>query len=111
MLDFIALVSFLPLAVSMARCVGVGFCVGFLVRLPPIESDFFGGRMIMAKRAYQGGMPKPDRRGYYRPEVGGVRFIVGHKNEISEGGSQASSGGRPRPVQQTGDLFTFVPGL
>ena len=72
----------------MARCVGVGFvsdCVGFLVRLPPVENDFFGGRMILANRAQKGGMPKPDRRGYYRPEVGGVRFIVGHKDEDSEG--------------------------
>jgi hypothetical protein len=55
--------------------------------------------MIMAKRAYQGGMPKPDRRGYYRPEVGGVRFIVGHKNEVSEGGEAR------RRLEAVRDLF------
>ena len=52
----------------------------------------------MAKRAYQGGMPKPDRRGYYRPEVGGVRFIVGHKNEVSEGEAR-------RRLEAVRDLF------
>lgn len=39
----------------------------------------------MSKRAYRGGVPKPDKRGYYRPEVGAVRFTVGHKSEVSEG--------------------------
>jgi len=43
-------------------------------------------------------MPKPDRRGYYCPEVGGVRFTVGHKSEVSEG--EASSGCDPGTVQQ-----------
>ncbi len=52
----------------------------------------------MAKRAYQGGMPKPDRRGYYRPEVGGVRFIVGHKSEVSEGEAK-------RRLEAVRDLF------
>ncbi|MBB02247.1 MAG: hypothetical protein CMJ47_06345 [Planctomyces sp.] len=31
---------------------------------------------------------KPDKRGYYRPEVGGKRFTVGHKTDISEGEAQ-----------------------
>ena len=54
--------------------------------------------MIVAKRAYQGGMPKPDRRGYYSPEVVGVRFIVGHKNEVSEGEAR-------RRLEAIRDLF------
>ena len=39
----------------------------------------------MSKRAYSGGVPKADKRGYYRPEVGGVRFTLGHKSQVSEG--------------------------
>ena len=31
---------------------------------------------------------KPDNRGYYRPQIGDIRFTVGHKNDISEGEAQ-----------------------
>lgn len=36
-------------------------------------------------RSYRGRPPKPDSRGYYRPEVGGKRFTLGNKRDISEG--------------------------
>lgn len=37
------------------------------------------------QKIYRGELPKPDSRGYWRPEVGGKRFNIGHRNEISEG--------------------------
>lgn len=39
----------------------------------------------LSRKAYRGSVPKPDKKGYRRPEVGGRRFNVGHKNEVSEG--------------------------
>jgi len=38
----------------------------------------------MAK-SYKGKLPRPDARGYYRPEVGGVRFTVGRSCDVSGG--------------------------
>ncbi len=39
-------------------------------------------------RTYRTKICKPDPKGYYRPEVGGKRFTVGHKSDISEGEAQ-----------------------
>lgn len=39
-------------------------------------------------RTYKTAICKPDLKGYYRPEVGGHRFNVGHKSDISEGEAQ-----------------------
>ena len=37
------------------------------------------------KTTYRGKLPKPDSRGYVRPEVGGIRFTVGHSKTESQG--------------------------
>lgn len=37
---------------------------------------------------YRSKICKPDKKGYYRPEVGAKRFTVGHKNDISAGEAQ-----------------------
>ncbi len=39
-------------------------------------------------KTYRTKICKPDRKGYYRPEIGGHRFNVGHKSNISEGEAQ-----------------------
>jgi hypothetical protein len=39
-------------------------------------------------RTYRTRICKPDVKGYYRPEVGGKRFSIGHKSAISEGEAQ-----------------------
>tara|TARA_R110002072_G_scaffold179059_1_gene335074 strand:+ start:137249 stop:137413 length:165 start_codon:yes stop_codon:yes gene_type:complete len=31
------------------------------------------------KKNYQGKLPKPNKNGYYRPEIGGARFTPGNK--------------------------------
>ena len=36
------------------------------------------------RKSYRGRLPKPYSRGYYRPEVGGKRFTVGNKRDVSE---------------------------
>ncbi|MEM1224058.1 MAG: hypothetical protein AAGJ40_00070 [Planctomycetota bacterium] len=40
---------------------------------------------MTTKRTYRGSLPKPDRRGYVRPEVGDQRFTVGNVRDVSQG--------------------------
>lgn len=34
---------------------------------------------------YRGNLPQADAKGYWRPEVGGKRFNIGHQSNVSEG--------------------------
>ncbi len=42
----------------------------------------------MAKTYRGSKLPKPDPRGYYRPEVRGRRFTLGHVRHLSQGEAQ-----------------------
>ncbi|GEM_PF-476939 len=54
----------------------VGLFVGFVV----------GFRMIAAmSKSYRGGLPRPDKNGDVRPEVGRKRFTVGNVRSVSNG--------------------------
>lgn len=57
-------------------------CVGF-GRLP-VDGGTHPGEPIVGK-VYRGKLPKPDARGYLRPEVGGHKFTLGHVRDISQG--------------------------
>ena len=39
-------------------------------------------------KTYRTKLPRPDARGYYRPEVGGVRFTIGNESSVSKGEAQ-----------------------